>query len=501
VIAVYAGRLLENGISYALFNCGLPAYIRKDDTGKAVLQPGDLVRLERISLAKGSWEISDWKPLPAVQLPAHSKLTLKYLPANGQPFGRISLLRDSDHSPLPENKIDQAGFFVDISRFFCGAQDTYEVYARYNGTVYEPVWAFLPELLLESNPHKQLTLTYIKEGSFEGRKGWLFSLMPGRNYLLFDSDFYHDESNSDVQHIRDKLVKLQGSGLHAQGLLVSFAPVSKGQKIVLQLAEAGPADSTPDWQGYPGLSKPFDQRNIHWKRWFQLMDEQDELLTALPANDGCYLRVKAALVPGFPDIRLDRMDAAQAYKEVVVNQKDWTDEQQRTARVKATPVQSYNLCQANEARLAKFIPEYLDWQEQSPLMIRMIIGANWQQNGEFNCLSSEGVTVRLEMESLSMKPAPEDLQVLADDLTRRHFIVSKLSAWKQVKAGSEESGTFRLAEGDVVKAYFGNTLRSLSGVITEKPKAEEADWCKVAWLTETGIRSEVVQLRRLSEVK
>ncbi|MES2107981.1 MAG: hypothetical protein V4577_04505, partial [Bacteroidota bacterium] len=500
VAAVYAGPL-EADPAVGLFNCGLEYYLQSGLGGLAPT-PGSPVRINRICHRQGRWEMEGWREItPDPQQPCQLLMMTAYQDRR-RGLTRFALTNPQTKATISESSLADDLFFPDTSAFFSPPKPAYPVYCRLAGATYQPVPGRLADLLLESHPGELLTLAYISITYEEGRPGWLFSRLPGKTYTLFEDDFHQDEVTG-AEVLRSTVAGLEHQNGTALGLLVSLTAVFIHYRYVLQLVSAPPG-GTPGTP-YTGPSCPFDFRNINWRQLFRTVTDEPDVFEE---GGACFLRVDKELVPGFPAVKLIGLNPGDIGKEIAINAKDWKSAGQRNAEIKAEAAPFYTLCGGDLRQLSQFIPVYLNWAAGSRITVQRIIPCNWQEDGELLGFSREDVPLKLELESVTMRPV-EEYTVWKEQMTairRRPAMISRITDWKPMRMKDNTIRTFTLLLGEEAMRNCTGEGDRLEGIIVEKPQdsrtsQNKGDPCKVAWITPAGILPEMIRLEGLNQLK
>ncbi len=191
-------------------------------------------------------------------------------------FSVIELLGAGKESilKLETNIIEK--WYPDISRIYANFEfiEKVDFVVNREGKK-EPIYKKLTELLLSSDdnfPIIILTFIETKICPETGKYALLFSLNPGKNYLLYYDEFCEE----DIVLLLDEIKRLS----NPTGLIVNFKPVFIEEKVKLSLIKN---NSIYSIENYDNLKSPFDYRNLKWKNIFN-MDAFSELIGKFEKN-------------------------------------------------------------------------------------------------------------------------------------------------------------------------------------------------------------------------
>jgi len=490
---IYAGIVKKGLLSFYAFNCGLDDWLLTPDIKGQSLVMGEVVQCT-LSRQKDGWRIDGVKKLPVNS--DGQLLRLKLTTGPGARSGLEDYLswNGKKDGAIPLAALDISAIVPDISRLFSTENASFEMILRFDGQFYQPYYRYFTDLLLEMEMYGRfLTLTFIREMPYGDQMGWLFSLEPGKNFLLYPFQFGRMTENGSVLRLINLLAQFTQEGTDPCGLLITVTPEHHNNQVLLKLVTAEPPRVASFRQNYERLQLPFDKRNIYWKNLFSDAEAKNiSLFGHRDTTNQWYLTDLDFAQVGFPPIKLDGINRIESDAEVTIDPRDWLFGRY-VAKVRADEVQTMALCSNNSLgtgfdinRLKFFLKTYPYWKKDDSILISRAVATNWSA-GEVACLTPEGVSVRLDMDSYSMAPVSE--QIRDFNFRGRVFRIENVSRWNLI-SGDVGLLNSAFAEGLISK-------RELSGIVVEKPRDPKSDWCYVAWFVGEEIEIEKVTVKGL----
>ncbi len=381
------------------FNCGFRHYLKA--TTNLRFENGEMVRL-RIVWREGNdrpevdpqYSIT-WLPL------RHStgrtkRLQLRESRRGGAAATTLELNDGGDTTWPPDREV----WGVDLARFFRPIRDEdlrsadREVYAIAGGPggAWRPVDRGLTQLLLSPagfRPEGVAALSYL--GAEADPKAWRFSVQPGEVYLLAESDF----AEEDADDLADEIERHR----NPRGLLVAVRAEEIDGRIRLRLAQ-NPIHDVELASVYPQLQIPFDTRNLVWRDMFR----SGNIETAYPLNRSWKVDVRESL-PRFPS-------------RVHVYWKGWPEEDGEVemmvmgwnpwkGEITGRAVQTSHVELPDDRTPLDFVRKWLGLQKGDRIRLQEALGTV-NRDGDIHCLTEDGLVVRAESESLSMRFLPSE---------------------------------------------------------------------------------------------
>ncbi len=250
----------------------------------------------------------------------------------------------------------------------------------------------MTQLLLSSagfRPEGIAALVYL--GAEDNPAAWRFSVQPGEVYLLAESDF----AEEDADDLADEIERHR----NPRGLLVVVRAEEVDDRIRLRLARNRIHDVELA-SLYPQLQIPFDTRNLVWRDMFR----SGNIETAYPLNRSWKVDVRETL-PRFPS-------------RVHVYWKGWPEEDGEVemmvmawnpwkGEIAGKAVQTSHVELPQDRTPLDFVRYWLGLQKGDRIRLKEALGTV-NRDGDVHCLTPEGLVVRAESESLSMRFLPSE---------------------------------------------------------------------------------------------
>jgi hypothetical protein len=476
VLAVFIGKEIIGDYCIYYFNCGFHDYV------ELVLDK----REDQYDLKFGTWLIINifgeidkkrWRVSSIDKKRIYPET--EFLPGDIQKFeiggnrdyGGERQIRIVNTLTKHAEEIDLLLWFPDISWMNSVQKEPYYVYGKLNKNIrWEPLYLYLKELLLEAeNYGGNFILTFIhkKMCTDKNKDALLFSLGPGKNFLIYWDEFIV----KDAEKLREKLYELD----NPNGLLVAVTPLFSVNQLLLGLVTEDIVNEKL-LELYPELKTPFDERNLKWKNLFNQKEKSDPLLAVKCYDTGkWYYEVDTKDLPSFPGkIQVTLFGDKESDIETEFKVKTWEEKNQRLARVEATPIATYKLEIPDKKQ---FIRDYLGLKENDIVSgISNVLPQVKKEERELIALTNEKLKVFIETDSLTMLPFKyENVELPRNCYENRKFFV------KSVYLGREFSKKPVINHPQIPEEYIRNG--KCEGILTEVPKPSErnASRCMVIW--------------------
>lgn len=511
VLAIFVSieEMKGQGKYKLLFNCGLGHYVVRiqSDRVRGIdkdVQPGDWVIIGLKWLTKdkdkgkeGYWAVS-YETIKRWENPAPLKIGMLSgfsvaIQKKNESRGAVVITRTGERSREINSKY--LYWTADLSRYFNTPKNeiNYDVYALRSPDTWDPEVLDLSYLLLNApNYEGVFVITLIEKvnNHHSGNKGWLVSVRPGLNAIIFDNQF-NNELLSGLYEGPGKF------GRNLRGLLITVKPVISEDRIVLHPTHDLPENEELEQQ-YPRLEVPWDYRNLEWSRLFsgELEFEEEhsfEAFTAVKTENGkwVYRHGKGEELKGFPEeipIEWPIKEAVNGKKyrdtpkgdegECILADKGWSLDQQFKGVIQAEPIETYFL-RIDTADKPVFFKRYTGLQKGDLLPIVKLLADAQESRPFLPGMTKEGIMVSISQESLTMRPMRPDESLEIYIKGGRRFEVFETSEYEL----SLEPKVLNKEEPDAWEPREGMT-----GILINVPRKGESGKgaCRVLWGDDSG---------------
>ncbi len=386
-----------------------------------------------------------------------------------------------------------------------------EVYVerQSDGTIV-PIERSLLQLLLDGHSFADgkvfiLTLIEASTDSVTGEASWLFSTQPGVNYRLYRNAFQVNAADELKQKTLDRVVSDDIAGL----LLAVTPDIDPGMgTLCLKLfrPHVDGAVDTDLQQFYPQFTWPIDWRNCKWRKLF---DDTERFVAEREADTkDWFVKLEGDdRLPVYPDkirVEWERRYPSYNAKKADLDSPQWNKEQwfnqSRPVYIVASCEGMYRIKPAGKDR-----PDSQDWQEFLNRWLNLDRGNRLaleaikstlatRSDGTILCLTNEGVMVRVDADSLTMKPLEARERPSLDAL--REAEVSALSDWRRAYTVPQIEDISEIPS----ETYMGDTCLGI--LIGVPARSDQSDICTILWKTqdETKRESESITISNFSQL-
>jgi hypothetical protein len=308
-----------------------------------------------------------------------------------------------------------------------------------------------------------------------GEQAFQLSAQPGQSYVLRVEQF----ASEDAGRLRDMLIDAH------RGMLVVLSARLEGGEVRLGLAAA--AAETPDIaRRYPGLTAPFDDRNLRWR---QVLSGDETEIAEWSGHDWM-IHLHDRRVPGFPEaVRVEEWEGTRfshhdrSRVELVVTH--WAS---RRGVVRGRHVPFDQLEVSNTAEF------FRRWWHLGP-GLRVTIaryGRDVQDDGYVTCYTPENIRVKVEPESLTMRPWDHEVRA---ELGAERQVQLFEAEFRKPKATPEIDPTELPAVAHEMGCCFGILKRVPSRTDVK------ATLCAVLWSNDGHVTEGNLTLANLAELR
>jgi hypothetical protein len=288
---------------------------------------------------------------------------------------------------------------ADTSRSFCNFEPTkHPVFARLGDDGRPvPIDNGLTHLLLKGFKYENaavavLTLVDHNLNTPLGERAWRFAAEPGENYFLRRSDFMPD----DADELEEEIQRLE----KPQGLLIVVTAVAQDSNVRLRLWRQKVNDPRSR-KFFLGLRTPFDHRNIEWRDLFK-----EPVQVAERRGMDWYVNLEPGIAPGYPrrvtvewDSHSFRLRSPKA--EFIVSRWDF-----KSATVYGEFLR-LNRITLKDEDWNSFLKRWINIEQPDHKGDHIRLERPFKKissQGLVHCLTSEGIRVQADAESLTMRP-------------------------------------------------------------------------------------------------
>jgi hypothetical protein len=378
---------------------------------------------------------------------------------------------------------------ADLSRRFQRLPDCLEsfVYARlYGENNWIPLDGELVDLLGSIPDGRSVPLVFIEATmSNFGVEGWRFAVSPGRNFVIRKDQFLI----ADAIELEKRLTTVSNSE-GPYGLIIAVEPAKENGKIRLRLSDSPIA---PEYERYlPDLSRPFDFRNIEWRDLFA----GDKSFTAQRKDGGWFYCLPVEIAAGYAlrEIQVDWKNHDPEFGETTSEfvSPGWsgTFEEGRVEGIRPYQLR-LDLKNLKSHEIDEFVSKMLSLMTGTRFELKEAISPVKSEYGSVDCLTKEGLRVRVALGSISMRPMPVNR---APDIG-----VGRLMEVSYLPSGS----TCLLKVDERSIREMPMTGDTISGIFVRVPP--KAQNCRIIWKTRerpiTQDAFRVTNLDRFPEIK
>lgn len=490
------------------FDCGLINYAPAHREGKEPLNlvPGDYVSLPiQRRRPSNSEYFNPYVPgtLKIERLPLRIKpgdvrmVTLQESWREDRNPQRTLTIRLGHQDITADSHVE--AFDPDTSRFFCKQTDEtpWQAFVTLGADrKWRPVDFTLFDLIARAftgGRESSVVLTLIEERTtLTGGKTWLFSRRPGENYLLLREQFVEE----DAQELEQEIAGMN----KAYGLLVSVALTLRDDVVLLKLCRETPAEEKAQVNDRTRPRAPFDHRNAEWRNLFR---KPNNPIATKADNRAWYYELEEEEAPaGYPP----RIRVLWSYPKpdpddhrIEFSHSGWKDqypyagysERDVLPVVKGDALKPRELL-VEDRSWSDFLAKWLELKVER-LRINSVLGTvSPGYEGYIDCLTSENLRVRVEIESLTMEPLPVGGKPLMDG--PREAEVIRRPEWRALHGPRPE-----IDPADIPPSAVMNG--KCRGVVVGVPRRRGGSLCEVMWETDGEPYKWEVQVNNLSELK
>jgi len=481
VVYVELDRKRENQFRYT-FNCGFSYAINYSLPGQ-FFEVGDYVELpikyKENTSRWGAFQNDDYRINPLQHRVMSGDIkeirVHEYWKASKNNEKRvIDLDLKFDRSTDKLNKkVDLHLWDADISRNFrnFGQPDDRTVFARLDDQKgWLPIDYELNDLLIKAfnNEHDSLVVLTLIEAANSpfGEIAWRFSRQPGENYLLERHDFL----GNDAEELQEAIANYPKN--NSRGLLISVKPDIQDGKAGLKLVTESVSNDELNVL-YPDLNRPFDDRNIKWRKLF---DQSEKAIAENDGNNNWYFKVEENFTPGYPrKVRVDweqRHPSGQAQTaELIVT--GWDESQWREAVVRGEQPPFYKITPENRD-WHQFLNWLLNNAQGHRVKLERTVGLIAREGDGFvTCMTNENLRILVEAESLTMRPLEHQKRPNIGE--NRDAEIFSLW-WNEVRTPPQ------INREDIPDDAIRD--QRCQGILTRVPEPSTGNQCTVVWQTD-----------------
>lgn len=490
IIDISDAHTPEKGRYHYVFNCGLKTYFEYFSNSLLVplstqFYPHLILELKRKNRSK-EWQVSKaFTPEPKLRVGDVKQITCKIggkvpdISRRNRPL-RLTLMEENRWTHRCD-QYDHSVWEANISALFKNSVPApVSVFCKLN---YREKWipydrdlfSLLFTIYSQHSSRPATVLTFIgEEFSIFGSQQWRFSTDVGTNFILDKQQFTQQAANEIEEQIEEALEKWNS----VHGLLIAVEPVVHDSQVRLRLLQSSSIDIESLASNFLDLNIPFDYRNLEWANLFTELEsaEADKpfFIAEKPrGSDSEWFYNLGKSIPGFPsEVRVvlasqPNSDARKVDFEVKRWYPNW-------AVVEGDPLEYYEV-EVEDGNWEVFLDRWLNLKKYSSLRLRAGKSISYSSNsGYVICLTSEGIKVQVEIESLSMRPISLDQRVMLP-IVREAEVISTIDK-------DRLSTELKI---DTIHIDLSQT-KNCSGVVTRVPRSADGESYGIVWLTRDG---------------